>query len=306
MTLCVLLAGVTLLLLSKPSLVQRLRHCFYFRPESSLSLEKETPPSPAARASGVQAVQTTAPESPYDTYKLSDVLQGKTALILSQSGMLVNQEHPLPEDFKPWLENFPNSEVPAQKEMIQPYTNLVNAVQNNFQEQLYISSLYRSQKQQEDIYLTMPEVAQVPGSSEHQTGLAVDVYVFEFAGANFINAPAGLWVNENCWRYGFIIRYPLGREDITKITYEPWHLRYVGLPHSQIMHEKGWVLEEYIAALSLDDIYDWGDYFVTRQKGPELRIPKGAAEVKISPDNTGAYLIWGKSGKTTAPLEQLK
>jgi D-alanyl-D-alanine carboxypeptidase len=95
------------------------------------------------------------------------------------------------------------------------------------------------------------EIVAVPGESEHHTGLAMDLpsqehIMLETSYANTIN---GRWLSENAWRYGFIIRYPQDKTDITGISYEPWHLRYVGKPHSELMHREGWCLEEYIQIL---------------------------------------------------------
>ena len=59
-------------------------------------------------------------------------------------------------------------------------------------------------------------------------------------------APEGKWMEKNAWKYGFILRYPADKTDITGIQYEPWHIRYIGLPHSVIMEEKHFVLEEYL------------------------------------------------------------
>jgi hypothetical protein len=62
---------------------------------------------------------------------------------------------------------------------------------------------------------------------------------------------AGVWLEDNCWKYGFVVRYPEEKSDITRITYEPWHLRYVGEEqHAEIMEENGWCLEEYIEEYS--------------------------------------------------------
>ena len=69
------------------------------------------------------------------------------------------------------------------------------------------------------------ETAQLPGYSEHQTGLAID---FSNEGHPDDNQKIWQWLKENSYKYGFILRYPNGKEDITKITYEPWHFRYVG------------------------------------------------------------------------------
>ncbi len=83
------------------------------------------------------------------------------------------------------------------------------------------------------------------GHSEHQTGLAADINSLE---QSFINTKEGKWLNENCYKYGFIIRYPKGKEDITGYIYEPWHIRYVGTDIASKLYNNGnWItLEEYL------------------------------------------------------------
>lgn len=83
-----------------------------------------------------------------------------------------------------------------------------------------------------------------PGASEHHLGLAFDVTV---PGEQFSNTKQHLWLAQHCWEYGFILRYPLGKEDITGYSYEPWHIRYVGTEHSLTIRDQNLVLEEYIA-----------------------------------------------------------
>lgn len=88
-----------------------------------------------------------------------------------------------------------------------------------------------------------------PGTSEHQMGLAMDVGVKgskTALTAKFGETQAGRWLKENCHRFGFIIRYPLGKEDITGYQYEPWHVRYVGLAHAQKIHEQDVPMEIYL------------------------------------------------------------
>lgn len=72
------------------------------------------------------------------------------------------------------------------------------------------------------------------GHSEHNLGLALDVGSTQM---KMDKAPEGEWIEENSWKYGFILRYPLDKTDVTGIQYEPWHIRYVGLPHSAIIRE---------------------------------------------------------------------
>ena len=94
-------------------------------------------------------------------------------------------------------------------------------------------------------------VVAYPGSSDHQTGLGIDIINKAGIGKKFTTAFAetkeGKWVAENCWNYGFVIRYQKNKEDITQIMFEPWHLRYVGVQVAQYMHENDLSLEEFTA-----------------------------------------------------------
>ena len=121
-----------------------------------------------------------------------------------------------------------------------------------------ICSAYRSYELQKSLYnnslsqngekFTNTRSA-YPGRSEHHTGLAIDI-TSESMGyglsQNFINYPEGLWLNNNCSKYGFIIRYPKGKTHITGYDYEPWHLRYVGTEAASEITAKGITLEEYL------------------------------------------------------------
>ncbi len=89
-----------------------------------------------------------------------------------------------------------------------------------------------------------------PGHSEHQTGLAMDINSTWFT---FADTAEGKWLAENCWKYGFIIRYPEGKEDITGYAYESWHIRYVGMELAKTLHESGETLEEYFGITSYYD-----------------------------------------------------
>ncbi|QUH26111.1 M15 family metallopeptidase [Serpentinicella alkaliphila] len=105
-----------------------------------------------------------------------------------------------------------------------------------------------------------------PGTSEHQTGLAIDVTVRDSYGnihplnQSFENTKVGKWVNENSWKYGYVVRYVDGKSDITGIIYEPWHLRYVGTPHAEVMYNMNYCLEEYLQYLASEKIISYKDY----------------------------------------------
>lgn len=94
-----------------------------------------------------------------------------------------------------------------------------------------------------------------PGTSDHQTGLVVDLIQSSLPSKyhhliqEFGETKAGKWLEENCTRFGFILRFPKDKEDITGIIYEPWHFRFVGKTHAEKMKELGMCLEEYTAYL---------------------------------------------------------
>lgn len=124
---------------------------------------------------------------------------------------------------------------------------------------LYAHSGYRSYKTQKTMYSNRLKanngkddgVVAYPGSSDHQTGLGIDVINKAGIGKKFTKAfgetEHGKWLAENCWDYGFIIRYQPDKEDITEIIYEPWHLRYVGVQVAQYMRDQNLCLEEFTA-----------------------------------------------------------
>ncbi|MBC1424653.1 M15 family metallopeptidase [Listeria seeligeri] len=122
---------------------------------------------------------------------------------------------------------------------------------------LFAVSGYRSYKRQQEVFQAevnskgdtkAREAVAYPGTSEHQTGLAMDIssesQSYELTEA-FGTTPEGKWLEENAHNYGFILRYMKGREDITKYQYESWHYRYVGKDAATIIYENNWTLEEF-------------------------------------------------------------
>lgn len=96
------------------------------------------------------------------------------------------------------------------------------------------------------------QVSAHPGESEHQTGLAMDVSTPEIGfqlTESFAQTKAGRWIAENAARFGFVVRYPKGKEEVTGYQYEPWHLQYVGTVHSAMMANRNVTLEEHLEEL---------------------------------------------------------
>ena len=111
------------------------------------------------------------------------------------------------------------------------------------QESLYYNSLASNGKEYTD------KMFAYPGRSEHHTGYAIDVTSASMnwgLSQDYADYPDGAWIAEHCDEYGFIIRYPKGKEDITGYMYEPWHIRYVGVEIAKEITEAGITFEEYL------------------------------------------------------------
>ena len=98
-----------------------------------------------------------------------------------------------------------------------------------------------------DAYKKTSQVITVPGCSEHEIGLAFDITSDTYTQLlqGFGETEEGKWLAEHGHEYGFIVRYPSGKEYITGIVYEPWHFRYVGREAAKIMHDENICLEEF-------------------------------------------------------------
>ena len=98
-----------------------------------------------------------------------------------------------------------------------------------------------------DAYKLTSQVITVPGASEHQVGLALDITSDTYGELNsgFADTEAGRWLAAHGWEYGFTLRYPDGKEYITSIDFEPWHYRYVGREAAAAMQQENICLEEF-------------------------------------------------------------
>ena len=120
----------------------------------------------------------------------------------------------------------------------------------------YQEGLFANEKQEwldkglteQEAYDKAKTIVAVPGYSEHNLGLAADIVTpsYQNLDEGFENTDAFKWLDEHCTEYGFILRYPNGKQDITGIIYEPWHYRYVGVENAAIIAESGLCLEEFL------------------------------------------------------------
>ena len=209
---------------------------------------------------------------------------------VSKTLMLVNASHPLPDGYEADLEEYGGALMHPL--MVAPYVALKDAVYQRTGIKIYVSSDYRTREEQESILADSEEgIAAQIGCSEHEAGLALDVYAPYYAGMEFLKSAAGREVNRICHEYGYVIRYPRDKENVTGISYEPWHLRYVGAPHAKIMADSGLTLEEYIDYLAPEIWYQSGEYMILRTKKDTVSMPVAWTSCHLSPDNTGYTLI---------------
>ena len=176
---------------------------------------------------------------------------------------LANSENILPEDFDVEVADIDDTrqfDARAIKYLKQMMTDMSNDGISN----VWVQSAYRSVERQKELYdnsvqkylkqgKTQEEAERLtdeyinkPGASDHNLGLAVD---FNYVDNKFEDLDGFKWLQKNAENYGFILRYPKHKEDITKISYESWHWRYVGEEHAKKMNELDMCLEEYIEYL---------------------------------------------------------
>lgn len=172
--------------------------------------------------------------------------------------MLVNSRYRIPDDYSVELIRLSNGE--------QVDSRIYPDLQEMFDDargagySLFVRAGYRSEEDQEDLMEDKIEAYRQegysqreaeheaekwvakPGTSEHELGLAVDINAEGQTDGNRLYQ----WLAEHSWKYGFILRYPAEKEEITGIDYEPWHFRYVGKQAAKEMYEKDLCLEEYV------------------------------------------------------------
>ncbi len=160
--------------------------------------------------------------------------------------LIANKTYALPASYNPGgLTN----------ECYSAFMNLVTgAAADNIN--IYCSSGFRSYESQQYIYnnyvardgqAKADTYSARPGHSEHQTGLAIDCNIID---DSFTGTPEAIWLENNCHKYGFIIRYPRNKDHITGYKYEPWHIRYLGVEKATAVYNSGLCLEEYLGITS--------------------------------------------------------
>jgi len=180
--------------------------------------------------------------------------------------LLVNEQNPLPDSFEVKLKKLANGHSVDER----CFDDLQAMMDDCRAEGLspLICSSYRPWDKQQSLYqrkvkqwtakgyslenarVQAARIVAVPGTSEHQTGLAVDIVDAnnQRLDSSQESTKAQQWLMKNSWKYGFILRYPSDKSELTGIIYEPWHYRYVGKEAAKEIYEQGVCLEEYLSA----------------------------------------------------------
>ena len=177
--------------------------------------------------------------------------------------ILVNFENDMPENFTVNLASIDEYRA-VDSRIIVELMQMLKAMKADGASKIWVQSAYRSIDHQKELYdnrvkeylaqgksreeaeILTEQTINKPQSSEHNLGLAVD---FNYVDYNFEKTAEYTWLLENARNYGFILRYPREKENITKVDFEPWHWRYVGAEHAKKITELDMCLEEYIEYL---------------------------------------------------------
>ena len=177
--------------------------------------------------------------------------------------ILVNPDNFIPNDFKVELKEVQGYSM--DERIVSDYLDMYNgALKDNVQ--LLLCYGYRTKEQSQQLLdkqinrqmqmglsydnavIEAKKWVAPPGTSDHHTGLALDIVTpsHQVLNHEFENTDAAIWLRDNAYKYGFIMRFPKGKEGITKITYEPWHYRYVGKNAAKYIYENQLCLEEFL------------------------------------------------------------
>ncbi len=199
----------------------------------------QTSNQPAPQQSNAVSSDTAPTPNDYN-YGPAPTQYSYDGLTYIQGVLIANKSYSLPSDFNPGLDaTCQNQFYKLQNAAAQQGLNiwLSSGFRSyDYQAQIYNNYVARDGQAAADTYSARA------GYSEHQTGLAIDVNQID---DSFAGTPEAIWLENHCHEYGFILRYPQGKQGITGYQYESWHIRYVGTDISYPIHASGLTLEEY-------------------------------------------------------------
>lgn len=273
--------------------------------------DKNPPLAPTATPTTAVATSTIEPTAnPLLPPDLNSILDPNTTVpidtIPSSYTALVNRDYLLPSTYVPKdltepKVRFSHGEHDDKRKLRQVAAKALEKMFHAAEKDkiiLYGVSGYRSYKRQESIYKrnvslhgkkATDALSAKPGSSEHQTGLTIDIST---ASVNCLlterlgDTKEGKWIAKNAHKYGYIVRYPKNKSKITGYSYEPWHIRYVGVPVATYLHENKLTLEEYYGVSNQSetkigvDVENTSDYVSAEPSSSPSAAPSASPEPK--------------------------
>lgn len=189
------------------------------------------------------------------TVKKGSGLEVKDGITYVNGIMIANKSYPLPQYYNPG--GLTSDTYNAFQELV------ADAAKDGIN--IYLSSGFRSYDLQSQIYNnycnaygqeTADTFSARPGYSEHQTGMAIDVNIVD---DSFIGTPEAVWIEAHCNDYGFILRYPFGKQEVTGYKYEPWHIRYIGKENAKALRAEADKRDD--VNLTLEEYLDIDSYY---------------------------------------------
>lgn len=202
-------------------------------------------------------------------YMSPEVIPGWDSAFL----VLANKDTPLDREYNVKLQSVENGVGQVSEDIVNDLTAMLRAG-NMEGHEFWLASTYRSYERQEQLleedvrelmgkgydrdeaYAEAIKETMPPGCSEHETGLAVDIVAknYQMLDANQETTCQNIWLRAHCHEYGFILRYPKEKEDVTGISYESWHFRYVGVEAATYITENNLTLEEYLEKIEANKV----------------------------------------------------
>ncbi len=262
----------------------------------------------------------------YASVNAADVHRGSCILVNLQVPYIFSDEEDVYSVYKNKSKSYKvtSGSIYLRMETIQAMNAMMDVFYGETENRnIMVNSGFRTEKQQQTVYESKVQTngeayaekyVQKPGYSEHHTGYAMDLAVYDEGDPDvegdeamwtFDGKDEYFWVDQNCDQFGFVLRYSASKEDVTGIAYESWHYRYVGIGNALAMTNMGLSLEEYINFIK-DYAYDGTRYYITADNGniyclyyvkssgkdgQKIPIPKTAREYDISGNNIDGFIV---------------
>ncbi len=201
-----------------------------------------------AKKEGTCTVTVTSVDNPEikAEFKVTVKAQEKIEITYIDGILIANKTYPLPSNYNPGENKEARAALNKMFADAKAEKNLDMWVCSGFRSYTVQKNLYNSYVSRDGVK-NADRYSARPGYSEHQTGLAFDI---NYADSRFTGTAQAVWLAENAHKYGFILRYPEGKESVTGYMYEPWHYRYIGVENAEKIYASGLTLEEYFGITS--------------------------------------------------------